>query len=274
MQLRTFSVTCSLRQTAGGVPVIIAGDFNADSARSAVLTSVTASGQWTDLAVAAAQVRGSLPDLTCFVSPTSPGSRIDFIFANRVAATAFRDLRVITDAALPTHRPITVTLHLPVFGTKILRVVRPLPFPVDQWAAWSRHNEEHLASTIWQAFTTPCEESCRSFDTNKLWELFGRAAEDYLLQRSGTALSGPQRRYRGRGQERPPRAGVLGAREGPEFGGGMPTALTGSLRLLGRVNEYIRWRTRHAYVLASFSVRKLLDNIRADLESHVGDRPS
>jgi len=46
----------------GGVPVVIAGDFNADSARSAVLTSVTASGQWTDLAVAAAQVRGSLPD--------------------------------------------------------------------------------------------------------------------------------------------------------------------------------------------------------------------
>ena len=249
----------------GGVPTLIAGDFNIDMARSAVLSAVTASGRWIDLAALGASLCGDRPLPTCFTSSSHGGSRIDFIFANSVAAAAFRSLRVIPDSGIPTHRPIEISLNLPVFTSQVLRVTRPLAFPVPDWLPWSSSDEDTLATTLWADSVTAWNTALDNADVNQLWAIFGDVAERYFIQRSGPKLPSGTHRYRGRGSDKPPRLCRLTAWEGHDRNGSVSSKDFTLFTLLNRLEEYERWRRAYPASIAPYPICRLLTKIQSDM---------
>ena len=70
-----------------------------------------------------------------------------------------------------------------------------------------------------------------------MYELFCEAAEDYLARRSGDALEGRERAYRGRGKEQQPRLQALAAGQRPETVGALTLEQRQLLNLKGRVTD-------------------------------------
>ena len=113
----------------GNSPCLIAGDLNTTLEASEVLQRATSSGGYADFAASMGTV---LP--TCFQRASSPGIRIDFILGNSVATATLRDFRVVTDSALPTHRPWQCDLDMRSAHQTGVRFRRPTNFDLS----WGR----------------------------------------------------------------------------------------------------------------------------------------
>ena len=145
-----------------------------------------------------------LPPPACFPHTRGTGSRIDFVMANRVAFTGVQDLTLVQDSGLPTHIPLQVTLRLAAYSQRILRVVRPLPYPVAEWPKWSPDRTEALAEACFCPFELRWNTALATSSVEDMWACFGETAEAYMEQRSAGVLEKPPRRYLGRGRECPP----------------------------------------------------------------------
>ena len=91
----------------GAVPVLLCGDFNILSSKSNVLMTATSTGQWIDVMAMFAALEGSTPPVTCFTRKDSPGSRLDYVLANVVAASA---LQRVGYSGTPPFRRISLSL--------------------------------------------------------------------------------------------------------------------------------------------------------------------
>ena len=67
----------------GEVPVVLLGDLNTGRHASAMLDSALASGLYWDCAQLISELQGEEPELTCFAKKNSPGTRVDYVIANR-----------------------------------------------------------------------------------------------------------------------------------------------------------------------------------------------
>ncbi|KAJ9441246.1 putative RNA-directed DNA polymerase from transposon X-element [Diplonema papillatum] len=111
----------------GDVPIIVAGDFNTDEARSPTLRKALRNG-WSDAARLQEVSTGQAPDAT-FATCSTPGTRIDRLMMNRVAAQAFSSCTT-TIVDVPGHRLVTATFDLEAFDQTVWRYRLPRPIQV------------------------------------------------------------------------------------------------------------------------------------------------
>jgi hypothetical protein len=201
----------AVASTLGDVPIVVAGDFNIKPDHSATLLAAYSTGKWHDVAASVAAAAGVAPEATCFsrADRGSCGNRIDYVLANSVAFTAVENLTLVQDTGVPTHLPLRLVLSLQPFAAQLLRVVRPLAYPTEQWTTrLPTADADALAEACW----TPCSASWATSLQNPdgiedMWVLFCKAAESYLEVRSKGMLEHPAARYWGRGRHHSPRRG-------------------------------------------------------------------
>ncbi|KAJ9450000.1 putative RNA-directed DNA polymerase from transposon X-element [Diplonema papillatum] len=111
----------------GDVPIIVAGDLNTDEARSPTLRKALRNG-WSDAARLQEVSTGQAPDAT-FATCSTPGTRIDRLMMNRVAAQAFSSCTT-TIVDVPGHRLVTATFDLEAFDQTVWRYRLPRPIQV------------------------------------------------------------------------------------------------------------------------------------------------
>ena len=251
----------------GDVPIVVAGDFNIKPDHSATLLAAYATGKWHDVAASVAAAAGVAPGATCFsrADRGSSGSRIDYVLANSVAFPAVENLTLVQDTGLPTHLPLRLLLNLQPYAAQLLRVVRPLAYPTEQWTS---HLSTADADTLAEACWSPCSSSWTTCLQNpdgieEMWVLFCKAAESYLEIRSKDALEHPAARYRGRGRHHSPRRGDAAAPQRAGEPGALGQQQLRLLKLTRKVEEYLRSLTDNGPAVMSFAQTQLWAHIRA-----------
>ena len=116
------------------------------------------------------------------------------MFANTVMFSACKDFSVLSDTGLPTHKPLSLQLSLDAFQRRALRPQRPLAFPTavgsppDPEAAW------RPGAHSW----TAALNRTGGPDLDVMWDIFCKAAKNYLLTQLSGNLDCPPQRYLGR----------------------------------------------------------------------------
>ena len=158
------------------LPVLILTDLNlqphdSDNCRSACLQ-----GGWLDAALAASNF-----DPTHYPSHGN-ARRLDAVFLNKTAASAFSKYSILEDTGIPSHKPIRVVLQIPRFAALYNQLKRPRSFPAvldsdpNLEAALAEHSfHKHQAdwNSAWSAR-----------DTDALFKCFNNFAEAFLCERA------------------------------------------------------------------------------------------
>ena len=129
----------------GAVPVVIAGDFNIDPRRSAIVKSAVAAGIWYDAAVSFSMAALTEVQPTCFKNTGSPGTRIDAMMVNSVLAPALQSFTVLDKVNVPTHKAIQLHVRADAYRQMVLQYVKPRVFPVKLWKEIDGAEDEALA---------------------------------------------------------------------------------------------------------------------------------
>ena len=257
----------AVASTLGDVPIVVAGDFNTQPDHSAILLAAYATGKWHDVAASVAAAAGVTPAATCYnrSDRSNGGTRIDYVLANSVAFTAVENLTLVQDSGVPTHLPLRLVLNLQPYAAQLLRVVRPLAYPIDHWAITLLvEDADSLAAACW----APCSSSWTACmhapnGIEEMWALFCTAAERYLETRSKDLLDHPAARYRGRGRHHSPRRGAAVAPQRDGEPGALGQQQLRLLKLTRRVEEYLRSLPADGPFVMSYQLDQLWAHIRA-----------
>ena len=126
--------SCAVMASIGRQPALLCGDLNVKPDASHTVTMHCGQGLLQDMAVLDATMRGTVPQPTCFPRPESPGTRIDYVLANGVAALAFRNFQVYSEAACcPRTAPWALSWPWPALVNTFASCVSPSPSPSNPW---------------------------------------------------------------------------------------------------------------------------------------------
>ena len=201
----------------GDVPVVVLGDLNTDPDNSPSLREALRT-DWHD--ASELQSAGQPPPPT-FFSPGSEGTRIDYVLLNARARLAFWGCTT-TDAGLPGHRAVSVTLDVAAFAQRCRRYRIPRCIPRPHAGAASAEPPD----------IARVHELLRVGEIDHTWRELSQACERYLLALSGETPY-PRRSYIGRGEVREPTMTSVCAHSTPQ-GAGAATLRELRLRKLSR----------------------------------------
>jgi hypothetical protein len=224
----------------GAVPVLLCGDFNILSNRSTSLMKATSTWHWIDVMATFDSLEGVEPPDTCFARPNCPGSRLDYVLANVVAASALKRAWLLRHTALPTHLPIGVELDLAAFSACAVKLVRPLPFPVVGGGSSASLSSVVIAERAWAPADQRWVHALATGNTETLWELFNNAAERFLLEITTGKRTKASGQYLGRGALNEPRPAPAVAPQRAEVLGAASRSQLRVAKLLRKLEELNR----------------------------------
>eukprot|EP00660_Eupelagonema_oceanica_P019356 gene19356-biopygen31077 len=141
--------------------------------------------------------------------------------------------------------PVSVSLEKAVYQQKIKAVRRPMAFPTETWEKWSEERETEAALRAVAGVRLPWEQAHKQKDVEELWKQFNRAAETYLVERSGDALGGRSRRHQDRGRDKAPEERYVAAHQCGQGNGAQTVCQRRLLRLIRQFEELERQIIRH-----------------------------
>ena len=98
----------------GNTPIYIGMDANTTDISSSSLSQAYLSQRWFDIGSHFPYLKNELPLPTCFAKGNEIGRRIDYIYANSQAVTAIQDFYLDLTIPIPTHRPLVITVDIPL----------------------------------------------------------------------------------------------------------------------------------------------------------------
>ena len=101
------------------------------------------------------------------------------MYANSIAAQAITKYRLIRPTGIPQHLPIEIKFRAAALKKKYIAIQPPAAFPVDEHQRTEEEQEsadQRIASQYKQSF----EASRVQGDAETAWQIFHKAAEDYL----------------------------------------------------------------------------------------------
>ncbi|KAJ9434816.1 hypothetical protein DIPPA_23596, partial [Diplonema papillatum] len=220
----------------GRVPVVVAGDFNAEPSSSAAMSSMLRSG-WYD----AAEICSAGGAPKTYEKTGTRGTRIDHILLNDVAMQALvaSETTVVVDGEgqrVPSHKMVTVELDIAAFADTCERYRMPRSLrqisKVDEGRTAARAEELLVKNRFGDAAPGNVEA---------LWLSATKACEQFLIELAEEQglLDGPVAAYRGRGETRvPKRARIASA---TDTGTGADTYASSRVRkAMNGLDAYIR----------------------------------
>ena len=190
-------------KTLGDTPIVIMGDFNVETAKSHILTSMHATGQWHDVAQLLADIgEGQAPEHT--YEDNGATSRIDMAWVNPAAARLLTGFKVesLEDEGIKKHKAVTVEFNSNAVVETVLKTQRVKKLP--EMTPLSEEDENQLEEDIRKTHERPFYEAWENGNIDEMYDRWCELAEEYLLQKAaitGTAeniLTDPK--YRGRGR--------------------------------------------------------------------------
>ena len=109
----------------GNTPVYIGMDANTTDISSPSLSQAYLSQRWYDIGAHFPYLKNEQPQSTCYAKGTETGRRIDYIYANSQAVNAIQDFYLDLSIPIPTHRPLAITVDIPLFSAQITRLSLP-----------------------------------------------------------------------------------------------------------------------------------------------------
>ena len=109
----------------GNSPVYIGMDANTTNISSPSLSQAYLSQRWYDIGAHFPYLKNEKRQSTCYAKGTELGRRIDYIYANSQAVNAIQDFYLDLTIPIPTHRPLTITVDIPLFSAQITRLSLP-----------------------------------------------------------------------------------------------------------------------------------------------------
>ena len=109
----------------GNTPIYIGMDANTTDISSSSLSQAYLSQRWFDIGSHFPYLKNELPLPTCFAKGSEIGRRIDYIYPNSQAVTAIQDFCLDLTIPIPTHRPLVITVDIPLFSSQITRFSLP-----------------------------------------------------------------------------------------------------------------------------------------------------
>ena len=127
-------------------------------------------------------------------------SRPDRVYANAIEAKAITKYRLIRHTGIPQHLSIEITFRAAALKKKYIAIQPPAAFPVDEHQR-SEEEQESADQRIASQYKHSLEASRVQGDAQTAWQIFHKAAEDYLewLCKDVAADKGPAGE-RGRGR--------------------------------------------------------------------------
>eukprot|EP00973_Karenia_brevis_P074809 10396060-Karenia_brevis.AAC.1 len=74
-------------------------------------------------------------------------------------------------------------LRVDEYRQQVMRLTRPLPFPVHSWCKWSKEREEELANKVRLKWHARWEQARQRACIEGMWCTWCSIAEDYLAGR-------------------------------------------------------------------------------------------
>lgn len=252
----TFKVAAGL----GPVPLVVMGDFNANSTSSPALARAESLG-YVDAAMEQAARDATTEDITSntaqggatekhtlcsapmtyFSNDKHKGTRIDLVYLNPIAAGAFVRAETLT-AGCPKHMYVAVTLNLPAFEQDCLQYQLPKPIPLPPGFKCNKEKDLALASSIVASLD---KQSFQDKDVEAAWNITSMAMEEFLIRQAGIPLQSVGSAYVGRGQVREPRLVRLSAQDGGNGIGAATEISRQFTNLITKLRELIRFASTH-----------------------------
>ncbi|KAJ9461364.1 putative RNA-directed DNA polymerase from transposon X-element [Diplonema papillatum] len=222
----------------GDVPIIVAGDLNTDEARSPTLRKALRNG-WSDAARLQEVSTGQAPDAT-FATCSTPGTRIDRLMMNRVAAQAFSSCTT-TIVDVPGHRLVTATFDLEAFDQTVWRYRLPRPIQVRPLQQQLATVEEDSARARQLLEQSRFAQAVGNSDVDEAWREWSATAERHLLDLCQVQTS-ERRRFTGRGRLLAPtraRATARSSSDGTGAASGVQLRLRNTIHRLEQLHRHL-----------------------------------
>ncbi|KAJ9436815.1 Retrovirus-related Pol polyprotein from type-1 retrotransposable element R2 [Diplonema papillatum] len=256
----------------GRVPVIVAGDFNAEPSSSAAMSCMLRSG-WYDAAEICTD--GGAPKT--YEKTGTRGTRIDHVLLNDVAIHSLvaSETTVVVDAEgqrVPSHKMVTVELDITAFADTCERYRMPRSMSqVDVT------HEGRAAARAEELLVKHRFEDAAPDDVEALWVSATKACEGYLVELAEKQglLDGPVAAYQGRGETRKPKREHFASVT--DTGTGAGTYASSRFRkILNGLDAYIRGLqtlSGEGPGCMPRSLEKTWENVVSGLESMAGRVP-
>ena len=142
------------------------------------------------------------------------------------------------DTGFPNHKPVQVHLSLPSLHFTHAQLRRPRQFPECALKSTSTEADDALFAHSWHHFSSEWEEVLHAQNTDALFCIFNKIAEDFLCARGALVTSKSRNPYCGRGSmpdfvKQP----AVGVSRPAQVGGSQTTVKERGLRKLARQLE-------------------------------------